>query len=178
MEALVGLYRLGCGAYFLLIMSFGFITSWIMHKERYPLPGSDPQEFELLITERPEKAHRLMLNYLKSGDVAHDKAKTVQAMTDGSIQLILHSPGKKPLVTASVKFEPLDGGTQSNAVIAYDVTGLAWLGEGQSMAGYNAAAEAEFRRGLVAIDEGRVIERGFSVMRIASTAPSYGRSYD
>jgi hypothetical protein len=175
MEALIGLFRLGCAGYFLLIMSFGFIMSWITHKERYPLPGSDPQEFELLITERPEKAHRLMLNFLKRGDLLQDKAKTVQAMSDGSIQLILNSPGKKPLMTASIRFEPLDGGTNSNAVVAYDVTGLAWLSDGQSMDGFNAATQAELRRGLVAIDEGRVIERGFSVMRIASTATSYGR---
>ncbi len=175
MEALIGLFRLGCAGYLVLIMSFGLIMSWISHKERYPLPGSDPQEFELLITERPEKAHRLMLSFLKRGDLPQDKAKTVQAMTDGSIQMILHSPGKKPLMTTSIRFEPLDGGTRSNAVVAYDVTGLAWLSNRQSMDGYNAAAQAELRRGLVAIDEGRVIERGFSAMRIAATSRRYGQ---
>ena len=174
MSALFDLFRMGCAGYFLLIMTFGFVMSWISHKERYPLPGSDPQEFELVITERPDRAHKLMLGFLKRGDRLQDKAKTVQAMTDGSIQMILHSQGKKPLMTASVRFEPLDGGVSSNAIVAYDVTGLAWLKDGNSMEGFNAAAQAELRRGLIAIDEGRIIERGFNTLRITATAQSYG----
>ena len=174
MAAFFDLFRIGCAGYFLLIMSFGFIMSWISHKERYPLPGSDPQEFELVITERPERAHKIMLGFLKRGDRVQDKAKTVQAMTDGSIQMIIHSAGKKPLMTASVKFEPLNGGSRSNAIVTYDVTGLAWLKDGNSMEGFNAAAQAELRRGLIAIDEGRVIERGFNPLRIATSAHSYG----
>ena len=172
-----GFFRLLAGGWLILVMGFGIVMTLASHAGDTIIPRSDPQIFEMTIRDRPDRAMRIMTSFLASTRwTAAGERVRLDRMSDGSIRLTIPHDEKRNLLEVSIKMEPVDGGASSLVTAKYDAAGLARMqGSDTKMEDMNLAVRQEIRRGLITIDEHRVVQRGFSlssIFAIAATKPA------
>jgi hypothetical protein len=180
LDGIVGFFRLLVGGWLVLMMSFGLIATIVSRAGENHIPRSDPQDFEMTIRDHPDRTKRMMSSFLASSRWSSTGERIqVNDMSDGSVRLTVpHDPARN-LLEVSVKVEPLDGGRTSLVTVTFDAAGLARTQSSDTdIDDMNLAVRQELRRGLIAIDEHRVIQRGFSIEAVAAVAATHPATSD